>query len=268
MNKFIVVVMAFLAYVQVSYAQNEVRDMNIIKNNPNYIYSTGTSIVSTEEASQNAKDLLNAEIEDWLKKNSESDFAGFIAKSQERLGFIKTKRGNLYRVFAYVNKADILPYYKDETVITWVFDDKLEEANIVSAEMTTKGSIENITSEQVSSTEKYAEIVEELPQSVIPSVKESKYIPNDKEKELLNIKTFIELNEYINEGRENESIVQIGKYSTLPTDGIIYMFIHNREGEIPACMKNENGRVLNLSTGEKDQITNYKGCGAIWIRFK
>lgn len=268
MNRIIVVIIAFLAYGQVSYAQNEVRDMNIIKNNPNYIYSTGTSIVSTEEASQNAKDLLNAEIEDWLKKNSESDFAGFIAKSQERLGFIKTKRGNLYRVFAYVNKADILPYYKDEMVITGVFDDKLEEANIVSAEITTKGYIENITSEQMSSTEKYTEIVEELQQSVIPSVKEPKYIPNDKEKELLNIKTFIELNEYINEGRENENIVQVGKYSTLSTDGIIYIFIHNREGEIPACMKNENGRVLNLSTGEKDQITNYKGCGAIWIRFK
>lgn len=268
MTRIIIAIIALLVYGQVLYAQSEVRDMNIIKYNPNYIYSTGTSIVSTEEASQNAKDLLNAEIEDWLKKNSESDFAGFIAKSQERLGFIKTKRGNLYRVFAYVNKADILPYYKDESIITEAFDDKLEEANVVSAEMTTKNSIENITSGQASSTEMNAEIIEALPQSVIPSVKEAKYIPNDKEKELLNIKTFIELNEYINEGRENENIVQVGKYSTLPDGGVVYIFIHNRKGEIPACMKNENGRILNLSTGKEDQISKYKGCGAIWIRFK
>jgi hypothetical protein len=121
---------------------------------------------------------------------------------------------------------------------------------------------------ETSSSEKQDTLVERLPQSVTQAVEKTKYIPNDKEKALLTIKTFIELNEYINEGRENENIVQVGKYSTLPTDGIIYVFIHNREGEIPACMKMENGYTLNLSTGEEDYITSYKGCGAIWIKFK
>jgi hypothetical protein len=268
MNKFIVVVMAFLAYGQVSYAQNEVRDMNAIKNNQNYIYATGTSIVNTEEASQNAKDLLNAEIEDWLTKNKESDIAGYIAKSQEQLGLIKTQRGNLFRVFAYVHKADILPYYKDETVITGSFNDKLVSENRELSDTVTVDVSQDTTILETSSSEKQDTLVERLPQSVTQAVEKPKYIPNDKEKELLNIKTFIELNEYINEGRENENIVQVGKYSTLPTDGIIYVFIHNREGEIPACMKMENGYTLNLSTGEEDYITSYKGCGAIWIKFK
>ena len=268
MNRLIVVVIAFLAYWQVSYAQNEVRDMNAIKNNPNYIYATGTSMVSTEEASQNAKDLLNAEIEYWLTKNAESDIAGYIAKSQEQLGLIKTQRGNLFRVFAYVNKVDILPYYKDETVITGSFNDKLAGENRELSDTVTMGVPQDTTGLETSSAEKQDTIVERLPQSVTQAVEEPKYIPNDKEKELLNIKTFMELNEYINVGREKEIIVQVGKYSTLPTDGIIYVFIHNREGEIPACMKNEKGRTLNLSTGKEDQITNYKGCGAIWIRFK
>lgn len=268
MNRIIIAIIALLVYGQVLYAQSEVRDMNIIKNNPNYIYSTGTSIVSTEEASQNAKDLLNAEIEDWLTKNAESDIAGYIAKSQEQVGFIKTRRGNLYRVLAYVNKADILPYYKDETVITGSFNDKLEGTNVESTENETNDSLQNTTSGEILSAEKQEETIANLPQPVIQAVEDSKYIPNDKEKELLNIKTFIELNEYINEGRENENIVQVGKYSTLPDGGVVYVFIHNREGEIPACIKNENGRYLNLSTGDEDQITNYKGCGAIWVRFK
>ena len=33
-------------------------------------------------------------------------------------------------------------------------------------------------------------------------------------------------------------------------------------------MKMENGHTLNLSTGDEDYITSYKGCGAIWIKFK
>lgn len=260
MNRIIVVIIALLAYGHVSYAQNEVRDMNAIKNSPNYIYATGTSMVSIEEASQNAKDLLNAEIEDWLTKNVESDIAGYIAKSQEQLGLIKTRRGNLFRVFAYVHKVDILPYYKDETVITGSFNDISEEVNMESVNTDIKELAYDTTNTQTSCAEKHAEIVEELPQS--------KYVLNDKEKGLLNIKTFIELNEFINEGRVNDDIVQVGKYSTLPENGIVYVFIHNRKGEIPACMKNENGRTLNLSTGGEDQISNYKGCGAIWIRFK
>jgi len=268
MNRIIVVIISLLAYVQTSYAQNEVRDMNVIKNNPNYIYATGTSMASTEEASQNAKDLLNAEIEDWLTKNAESDIAGYIAKSQEQVGFIKTKRGNLYRVLAYVNKADILPYYKDETVITGSFNDKLEGTNVESTENETNDSLQNTTSGEILSAEKQEETIANLPQPATLAVEDSKYIPNEKEKVLLNIKTFIELNEYINDGREMEDIVQVGKYSTLPTEGIVYVFIHNRKGEIPVCMKKESDRTINLFNGEVDHITNYKGCGAIWIRFK
>ena len=149
-----------------------------------------------------------------------------------------------------------------------VTEESTSKENVESTENETNDSLQNTTSGEILSAEKQEETIANLPQPVIQAVEDSKYIPNDKEKELLNIKTFIELNEYINEGRENENIVQVGKYSTLPTDGIIYVFIHNREGEIPACMKNEKGRTLNLSTGKEDQITNYKGCGAIWIRFK
>ena len=268
MNRLIVVVIAFLAYGQLSYAQNEVRDMNAIKNNQNYIYATGTSLVSTEEASQNAKDLLNAEIEDWLTKNAESDIAGYIAKSQEQLGLIKTRRGNLFRVFAYVHKADILPCYKDETIITGSFNDKQENVNTEYAKTEYKDVAHDILKEQTISVRVQEQVVVELSVSTTPSEEESKYVLSDNENDLLNIKTFIELNEYINKGRENENIAQVGKYSTLPNDGVVYVFIHNREGAIPACMKMENGHTLNLSTGKDDQIINYKGCGAIWIRFK
>lgn len=266
MNRIFIGILTLLVYGQVLYSQNEVRDMNFIKNNPNYIYATGTSMTSMEEASQNVKDLLNAEIEDWLIKNIGTDIAGYIGKSQEQLGFIKTQRGKLFRVFAYVNKVNILPYYKDETVITGDFKEE-EENNVESEKTDTKNSEQDTTITQ-SSIEKQEVIIDNATKSEKETIDVSKYIPNEKERVLLNIKTFIELNEYINNAREKDEIVQVGKYSTLPTDGLVYVFIHNREGQIPACIKNENGHSINLLTGKVDQITSYKGCGAIWILFK
>ena len=264
MNRILITAVAFLAYVGNIQAQDDVRDMNVIKSNPNYIYATGTSLTSNDEASQNAKDLLNAEIEDWLKKSVESDIAGYIAKSQEQLGMIKTKRGSLFRVFAYVHKADILPYYKDEKVISGSFN---ENQDISQTEPTQAVSTEeciDTVSNKVSESVTQEEVVENKP--II--VEEPKYIPNDKEKELLQIRTFIELNNYINTGRENGTIAQLGKYATLPKDGLIYVFIHNREGAIPACIKINNGVTINLGTGKNDEVSNYKGCGAIWVIFK
>ena len=82
MNRIIMVFIALFTLGQVASAQNEVRSMNDIKNDLNYIYATGTSIVSYEEASQNAKDLLKAEIEDWLKNNGQLEIAGIFVYNQ------------------------------------------------------------------------------------------------------------------------------------------------------------------------------------------
>lgn len=257
MNRINIIILIYLVFGGILFAQNEVQDMNVIKCNSNYIYATGTSLTSIEEASQNAKDLLSAEIEDWLKKYAESDIAGYIAKSQEQLGFIKTKRGNLFRVFAYVNKADILPYYKNETVICDSFNKTTDSIN-TNTSRNEKIEIQDTTKSPPTPINEFKETTITGPQ----------YTPSEKEKELLTIKTFLELNDYINKGRANKSIAQLGKYSTLPNEGLIYVFIHNREGYIPACLKIENNITINLSTGKNDKITNYKGCGAIWITFK
>ena len=62
-------IILFLSLLMVSYAlfsQNEQQEINAIKSDLNYLYATGTSIASEEEALENAKDLLVLEIEQWL----------------------------------------------------------------------------------------------------------------------------------------------------------------------------------------------------------
>lgn len=228
-------------------AQNEQQKINEIKSNRNYLYATGTSTASEQEASDNAQDLLTIEIEEWLKEKTTDDIAGYVAKSQQSLSMIRTQRGKLYRAFVYVKKKDVLPYYKEEEVMIVDFTDtQVTNTDSVTTERTIA---EESTKEEM--------VIEEVV-----------YTPTAKERAMIDVYSFTELNEYINQGRINGSIIEIGKYSTLPTSGTIYVFIHNRQGEIPACMKMTDGIAINLSTGKQDVISNYKGCGAIWIKFK
>jgi hypothetical protein len=53
----------------------------------------------------------------------------------------------------------------------------------------------------------------------------------------------------------------------LPATEACYVFIHNREGDIPAHIKWQGAKAVNMATGQSDSIQNYKGCGAIWIQF-
>ena len=84
-------------------------EINKIKRSRDYLTVTGTSMVSAEEASENARMLIDVEIEQWLQGNAEGDIAGYVAKSKENLAVIETKRGSLFRAFIYVKKKDILP---------------------------------------------------------------------------------------------------------------------------------------------------------------
>lgn len=97
--------------------QDKNEEINRIKRDLSYLTATGTSTVSEKEAYENAKVLMNNEIEQWLSENANGDITGYIAKSKENMSFIDTQMGRLYRSFVYVKKTDILPYYKDEIVI-------------------------------------------------------------------------------------------------------------------------------------------------------
>lgn len=259
----VIISILLLCIALCSYGQTEQQEINSIKADTIYLYATGTSISSVDEASANAKDLLALEIEQWLKENKIDDIAGYIAKSRESLSQIKTKRGNLSRVFVYVKKTDILPYYKGDDVMMVGVEPKLENSENAKYEAVTK-EIEISKPSHTTSIE--------IPQAdtivLEKKVEEITYQLSNKEREMLNIKTFLALNDYINRGRESQDIVDVGKYSNLPQTGMVYVFIHNRQGEIPACIKVTDGKTLNLATNSQDSISNYKGCGAIWIKFR
>ena len=254
-----------LLYTLSLFSQNEMKEINRIKSNINYLYAIGTSSASAEGAANNAKDLIALEIEQWLKENSSDDVAGYVAKSKESLSQIKTKRGNFYRVFVYVKKIDVLPYYKEEEVmvVDFVEPQKTEKIDTIPV----GGSLETKDSSSVSTINNAIEKGDTI---VINHVQEPEiaFLPTEREKKLITLHTFSELNDYISQGRESNEILKAGKYKDLPTTGQYYIFIYNRDGNIPAYIKKNDNKLINMVTGKDEAITTYKGCGAIWIQLK
>lgn len=106
------------------------------------------------------------------------------------------------------------------------------------------------------------------PKETTDTVSQPVYTPTSQESSLLEITSFTALNEYINQGRKDGTVVGVGNYKNLPAFDSCYVFIHNREGQIPAVIKWQDAKAVNIATGRTDTIPNYKGCGAIWIKLK
>ena len=270
----LILLLSVFATFSISYAQNEQQQINAIKSNIDFLYATGISSASGEEASDNAKDLLALEIEQWLKENNTDDIAGYVAKSKETASQISTRRGNLYRVFVYVKKQDVLPYYKEEEVMVVDFvEPQTQTENSDANKEDASAAADNSASEKTdNSTPVIGNSVSTDTAKLDLGRQDTKveesplYAPTAQEKAMTEIASFTELNEFVNRGRRDGCITAVGKYSDMPKIGTVYVFIHNRMGEIPACMKVTDGTAVNLSTGNEDTISDYKGCGAIWIK--
>ena len=217
-----------------SMAQGSLQEINDIKKSKRYVYAMAASAQSKEDATQRAKDLLLLEVEQWLKEEKTEDFAGYVVKVKNNTAQIETQRGKLFRVFVYVAKKDILPYAQNEEVETV----KMEASSTDTASVKPE-------------------------QSVAPKV-----TLTSTEEQMLKIDSFEALTSYINENKANDKITDYGKYATMPKDADVYVFVYNPQGGISARIKRFGAESLNLSTLQKDDVANYKGCGAIWVKIK
>lgn len=119
----------------------------------------------------------------------------------------------------------------------------------------------------------------EKPETVQPSMAEDSVSPvseevpvsynslTSDEQVMLEVRSFTQIEPFISGLRVKNVIRDFGKYATLP-EGSCYLFVYNREGNVVAAIRKEGADQTNLETGEKDDVSSYKGCGAIWFRMK
>ena len=106
---------------------------------------------------------------------------------------------------------------------------------------------------------------------VVPYMKDEKavivekiYTPTPFEQQMLQVKKAKDIESFV----KQDTISKYGKYKVRPQTGTYYLLLYNREGEVPACLKFDNGTLTNVATGEEDTFDNYKGCGAYWFIVK
>lgn len=254
MKRWISFLLIFFVPVVSFYAQDEKKQINEIKKDLNFLYAMGTSTASSKEASDNARDLLSLEITEWIKENAHEIPYGYIAKLKESISEISTQRGNLFRVFAYVNKSDVLPCEGNESLIIATIDSSSHPVTVDTIEVREKA-----TSDLSADIQKKEE--------PIPSKKQ--FSPNDIEKEILNVSDFNAINKYLAAGNANGQILSYGKYNKdvhLPPHS--YVFVFNKTGKILAYLSFKDDEFINMKTGAIDAIPNYGKCGAIWFVHK
>lgn len=205
-----------------------------IKKSSSYIYAEVTT-TDQQQAIDLAIDMLHKNINEWAAK--EKKFAGsakiITVNTNYDVEQITMPRANMFRAFMYVKKSDIIPADNVE-----VRDTPTEVASSKSIEpkAATITPISDSTRDAVVS-------------------------------ELLTIKNTGQLSEKLKELKADGKVSEYDNLRGLKNKNMAeyIMVVFNKEGNVEAVLSEGENRI-NLSSGNPDQLTNYKGRGAIGVK--
>lgn len=282
--RFIMLFVLFAWVIPTFSQEDKNAEINKIKRNRDYLTVTGTSTVSAEEASENAKMLIDVEIEQWIQENAEClDIAGYIKTIKKNLTIIETKNGSLFRAFIYVKKKDILPFYEHETVIAELPDSIVVETPVVDTMKTVEVVIplvdENIlkveSEENLVSTVEYLSSVEKPLEEVVVAPLESAIggISNvEEERAMLRNYSVSSVSKYLGKLKRVDRLSEYGKEVAWPGNGVVYFFFADYNKVVRGYIKVSDGNGINLANGEKveiaDYLVKYESGTYIWFTLK
>ena len=208
-----------------------------------YIYAESTT-KDLSEAYSNARAILEMQVGEWVQKQHPSEGIELcIVKAKEHIMQLDTRRGELYRAFVYVKKSDIMPVADKSEVTVFEVAPMVESSQAEVAPAI-------IVTEEAPKQEKA--IIELTPE----------------EKQMKQVKSFYEVEPYINGLKSKGKLQDYGKYATMPKGKDCHLFIYDKQGNISALIRKSGSVQYNLNTLKEDNVQNYKNCGAIWFQLK
>ena len=235
-----------------------------------YLFAESTT-ESWESALENAKFLLNIEIENFIKSLGLKDsVVGFVARASNKMMQLQSMRGSRYRAFIYVKKSEIVPYLAGEEVMNVPTDahSQITPFDPVKA-AAEKAAAEKAAAEQAAAEQAAAE------QARLDSIKAAEEAARleaakltDMERDMLAVTAGADIGAFVKGLSNANAIVAFGKFSDMPENMDCLLFVYNRDKEIVAYLRKTGNTYFNLQTKQPDSITNYKGCGAIWFQPK
>ena len=207
-------------------------EINAIKKSSDYIYAE-TTMPDQEAAINLATEILYQNVNEWVAKQKK--FAGaskvITINTNYSIDNMTLPRGNWFRAFMYVKKTDIIP-----------------AGNVTVMKVVQKEP------ETVEVTPSDPEIKPESPEDII-------------KKQLLECENTGQMSTLLKNLKAEGKITDYQKLNTITSPNEYIIAIFSKEGVIRAILS-EGAERTNLKTGQPDQISNYKGNGAIGIKIK
>jgi len=262
--------------------------INKVKKSKSYIYGEMTD-QNRDAALKTAYAILQENIETWAIEHSKKKAKKFVATDVRHLVdtiFLKYNDHNLVRAFVYVKKSNLIPIYSKAgfyIIDTDAQDDAIanEQSNTIK-EKVAEEKIEKVedkpqTKNNIASTEQNVKsMIDEQQQSDDkPDQLEQPHFTAQESKvisKLQKVRSFFDLKSIILPLQESGAITSFGKYTANEDEDLsdTYLIIYDPAGNIRALLgkENEDGTRRNLKTNKDEELSAYRGCGAIWFTMK
>lgn len=208
------------------------KEINAIKKNSDYIYAEAT-MADQQVAIDLAKEILYQNVNEWVAKQKK--FAGasnvITVNTNYSVEDMTLPRGNWFRAFMYVKKTDIIP--AGNVAVMKVVQKEPEAVEAAPAEPAAKP---------------------ESPEDII-------------KKQLLECENTGQLSTLLKNLKAEGKVTDYQKLNSIASPEGYIIAIFSKEGVIRAILS-EGAERTNVKTGQPDQISNYKGNGAIGIKIK
>lgn len=215
---------------------------------------------------QNLSDLLKYFTPDVAERlHDESPYDGFEGETRYVVEFLEDGNPSYYRLdYGHrVVTRSIKPLKYDWFEITNIWDVLEDEPVIIGLKIqnTEDGlKVVDFSSKEDNKTDGLSEVDN--------TIEDWEFLITPEEQKMISMVNFYEIEPYIKQLKAEDRLRGYGKYSTMSQDDICHLFIYNREGEIVTVLFKTRQYTYNLKTREKDAISNYKGCGAIWFTLR
>lgn len=209
------------------------KEINAIKKNSDYIYAEAT-MADQQSAIDLAKEILYQNVNEWVAKQKK--FAGasnvITVNTNYSVEDMTLPRGNWFRAFMYVKKSDIIP--AGNVAVMKVVQKEPEAVEAAPAEPVAKA---------------------ESPEDII-------------KKQLLECQNIGQMSTLLKNLKAEGKIIDFQKLNAITSPEEYVIIIFSPRDSVIRAILSEGAERTNLKTGQPDQISNYKGNGAIGIKIK
>lgn len=226
--------------------QSDTKKINSIKRNKQYIYAEAT--MDTEDAAyQVAEELLTTYINEYIESKKKLNQAGSVIVKDitSKCDKIRMMRGDMFRVFVYVKKSDLIPA---ENALTLV---KPEEP------ATEPDSLESLQEEEGETFS--GEIVRN--ENLKLNVAWQQAVVD----ELLTASSLTAAKALLNRLKAEYKIKRYGGYNECKNPADCFWLIADSAGIIQTVLGPGTNERTNFKTLQYDWLQNHSGSNAIWF---